>query len=196
MAIVQDVAVEPNSNQRGVRTVGRRSKQVHRKIRSPNPIGIIQIKNRREILRQRCDQLGVIDREGEPIDIRSRIDVAGQRDRLAVGRQDVAKLLGGHKRVVVAAVDLCGLSDQRRVTWYPSEGQACRGKSNVRISDRGSRELLVFAQSDLQLIGTPRESLAYRIRIAQCRCADCLAGDLIARANPNVVERGLTALPR
>ena len=113
MAIVEDVAVEPYSNQRGVRTVGRRCKEVHRKIRSPNPVGIIQIKNRREVFRQRCDQLGVIDREGKPIDIRSRIDVAGQGDRFAVGRQDIAKLLGGHKRVVVAAVDLCSLSDQR-----------------------------------------------------------------------------------
>ena len=113
MAIIQDVAIEPYSNQRGIRAVGRRSKQVHRKIRSPNPIGIIQIKNRREILRQRCDQLRVIDRKGKPIDIRSRIDVARQGDRLAVGRQDIAKLLGGHKRVVVAAVDLCSLSDQR-----------------------------------------------------------------------------------
>ena len=110
--------------------------------------------------------MGVVDREGEPIDIGSRLDIARKRNRAAIGRQDIAKLLGCKERVVIAAVDLCGFTDKWRVAWNPAKGKAGGCKANVCIGDRCSGELLVFTQADLQLISTSRESLANRIRIA------------------------------
>ena len=94
-----------------------------------------------------------IEREGVPVHVGRVPDLAGHADRVAVGLQQVADVLGGVEGGVARRWNPPGVAHEQRVAGQPLHVDTDRGIADVGILHRRAGLLVELPQPDAKLVG-------------------------------------------
>ena len=124
-------------------------------------VGVVDVEHRGEGLARRVDardrlDLLVVERERVPVDVGRGGDPAGDADRVAVGLEQVADVLGIGERVVHAAGVLARLAREERVAGQPLNVDPHRGVADVGVADGRTGLLIGLPQADAELVAARR----------------------------------------
>ena len=135
-------------------------------------VGVVDVEHRRERLagvvhaRDRLDLL-VVERERVPVDVGRRGDPAGDADRVAVGLQQIAHVLGRAVGVVRVDRGFAGLAREEGVARQSLHVDARRRIADVGIPHRRARLLVRLPQAEAEFVAAARRAVGEARGIGQ-----------------------------
>ena len=126
-------------------------------------VAVVEVDHRGPALQavaEAADDLDLLIVEGErvPVDIVLPADIAGDADRVAVGLEKIADVLGRAEGVVGVGGVFAVLAGEQRVVRQPLHVDADRGIADVGIPHGGAGLLVLLAEADPQFVGTARRA--------------------------------------